>query len=193
MQTDTFRSIEQIIAAKRDAALIKSVLGGDSRSFARLMALYKKRVAALGMSFFKNAADADDFVQEVFVTVYQSLGQFRGESAFSTWLMRIAYTRAVNAVNRRKEAASIADEVLLVDADFTPEEKEIRRITVEAVQEALHDLPEKYALCLELYFYYDISYEEIAVITGYPINTLKSHIFRAKKLLREKLRGFYEN
>ncbi|MBQ7157808.1 MAG: sigma-70 family RNA polymerase sigma factor [Treponema sp.] len=193
MRSDVFRSIEQTIVARRDAALVKSVLAGDSRSFARLMALYKKRVLALGMSFFKNATDSDDFVQDVFIKVYQNIARFRGESSFSTWLMRIAYTTALNAVNRRREAASIADEVLISDADFTPEEKQIRRITVEAVNEALRELPEKYAVCLELYFYYDIPYEEIAVITGYPVNTLKSHIFRAKKLLREKLRGFYEN
>ena len=187
------RTIEQIIAQRRDAALVKSVLAGDSTSIAILMGLYKKRVSALGMSFFRNEADTDDFVQEVFIKVYQNLRNFRGEAAFSTWLTRIAYTTALNAVNRRKEAASIADEVLILDGDFTPEEKEIRRITVEAVKEAVRDLPEKYAICLELYFYYEISYEEIGVMTGYPVNTIKSHIFRAKKLLREKLRGYYEN
>lgn len=187
MQHDAIRSIEHIIAQRRDAALVKSVLAGDSASFAKLVSLYKKRVTALGMSFFRNAADTDDFLQEVFLKVYQSLHCFRGEAAFSTWIMRIAYNTAVNAVTRRKEALPIADEYLISDPDYTPEEQEIRAITAQTITETVRELPPKYGICLELYFYYDIPYEEISVITGNPVNTIKSHIFRAKKMLREKL------
>lgn len=187
MQHDALRSIEHIIAQRRDAALVKSTLAGDSTSFAKLVSLYKKRVAALGMSFFRNATDTDDFMQEVFLKVYQSLGTFRGDAAFSTWIMRIAYNTAVNAVTRRKEALPIADECLLSDPDYTPEEQEIRATTAQTISEAVRALPPKYGICLELYFYYDIPYDEIGVITGNPVNTIKSHIFRAKKLLREKL------
>lgn len=189
MQHDALRSIEHIIAQKRDASLVKSTLAGDSVSFAKLVSLYKKRVSALGMSFFKNASDTDDFIQDVFLKVYQNLRAFRGDAAFSTWITRIAYNTAVNAVNRRKESLPIADEFLLSDPDYTPEEQEIRKLTAEAITKAVHELPEKYGICLELYFYYDISYEEISVITGYPVNTIKSHIFRAKKLLRDALQG----
>ena len=187
MQHDAIRSIEHIIAQRRDAALVKSALAGDSASFAKLVSLYKKRVTALGMSFFKNAADTDDFLQEVLLKVYQNLRCFRGEAAFSTWITRIAYNTAVNAVTRRKEALPIADEYLISDPDYTPEEQEIRAITAQTITEAVRALPPKYGICLELYFYYDIPYEEISVITGNPVNTIKSHIFRAKKMLREKL------
>ena len=187
MQHDAIRSIEHIIAQRRDAALVKSALAGDNASFAKLVGLYKKRVTALGMSFFKNSADTDDFLQEVFLKVYQNLRYFRGEAAFSTWITRIAYNTAVNAVTRRKEALPIADEYLISDPDYTPEEQEIRAITAQTITEAVRELPPKYGICLELYFYYDIPYEEISVITGNPVNTIKSHIFRAKKMLREKL------
>lgn len=187
MQHDAIRSIEHIIAQRRDAALVKSAIAGDNASFAKLVSLYKKRVTALGMSFFRNAADTDDFLQEVFLKVYQSLHCFRGEAAFSTWIMRIAYNTAVNAITRRKEALPIADECLISDPDYTPEEQEIRAITAQTITEAVRALPPKYGICLELYFYYDIPYEEISVITGNPVNTIKSHIFRAKKMLREKL------
>jgi len=192
MKSDGWRNSEHLISEKRDSLLVQQAVSGDSRAFARLMELYKKRITVLGMSFFKNTTDTDDFVQEVFIKVYKSLGKFKGESAFSTWLTRIAYNTAVNAVNRRKEYAPIADEEIIEDSNFTPEEKEIRRLTIEAVHEAIAELPEKYAICLELYFFYDIPYEEISVITAYPVNTIKSHIFRAKSILRAKLRGFYE-
>jgi RNA polymerase sigma-70 factor, ECF subfamily len=189
MQNDPIGSIERIIAEKRDASLVKTALAGDAKSFARLVSLYKNRIAALGMSFFKNTADTDDFVQDVFIKAYTNLAQYRGDALFSTWITRIAYNTAINAINRRKEYLPIADEDALYANGLTPEEAEIRRHTVEAVREAIKTLPARYALCLELYFFYDIPYEEISVITGYPVNTIKSHIFRAKKILRIKLRG----
>ena len=185
-------SLEQILTKRRDFALVKSSLQGNQKSFSKLVSYYKKRINALGMSFFKNESDTDDFLQEVFIKVYLNLARFKGDSAFATWLTRIAYNTAINAVNRRREYVPLADETLLSDPDFTPEEQQIRAVTVKTVRQALRDLPEKYGICLELYFFYDFAYEEICVITGLPLNTIKSHIFRAKKLLRDALRGFYE-
>jgi RNA polymerase sigma-70 factor (ECF subfamily) len=144
------------------------------------------------MSFFKNEADTDDFMQEVFIKAYTNLSKFRGESSFSTWLTSIAYNTAVNAKKRRKEYLPISDEENIEDQNLTPEKNQIRKMTVLAVREAVKDLPEKFALCVELYFFYDNSHAEISEITGLPVNTIKSHIFRTKKILREKLRGYYE-
>lgn len=185
--------IEKIIVQKRDEALVKSTLAGDSKSFAKLMRLYIKRVTAIGMSFFKNQTECDDFVQDVFIKAYTGLKNFKGASSFSTWLVKIAYTTAVNAFNRNKKFLPLTDEELLVSKDFTPEEEQIQRLTIQAVRESVKNLPENYSVCIELYFFHDFSYEEIAEITGFPLNTLKSHIFRAKKLLREKLRSYYEH
>ncbi len=181
------RSLEHLIIQKRDSFLVKETLAGKPKAFAKLMSLYKNRVTALGMSFFHNRTDTEDFVQDVFLKAYTNLSSFRNESMFSTWLTRIAYTTAINAKNRRKTFESIADETLLVDIDKTPEEQEIRRRTVLAVKEAIRELPEKYYICIELYFFYDMSYEEIEKITSIPVNTIKSHVFRAKSILRKKL------
>lgn len=178
-----------IIAQKRDAILVKKTLKGDSQAFSQLMRLYRQRIEALGMSFFKNETDTEDFIQDVFIRVYTKLSTFQGTAAFSTWITRIAYNIAINAINRRKEYTSIADETTLPDQGLTPEEKEIRNITIEAVRLAVKELPERYGVCLDMYFFYDMSYQEISDITGFPVNTIKSHIFRAKKILREKLEG----
>ena len=178
---------EREAAYKRDSKLVREVLSGNTSAFAELMSLYKKRVEALGMSFFKNPADTEDFAQDVFLKAYTKLDSFRGESLFSTWLTRMAYNTAINAVNRRAEYVSIADESLLPDNGLTPEEKELRTLTMEAVRESLKELPEKYKIVLDLYFFYDNSYSEISEITSLAENTVKSHIFRAKKLLREKI------
>ncbi|MBP5283849.1 MAG: sigma-70 family RNA polymerase sigma factor [Treponema sp.] len=192
MRNKTVRTIEQVIIQRRDNSLIRSILSGDQKSVARLAGLYRKRVYALGMSFFRNEADTDDFVQEVFIKVFLNLASFKGDSSFATWLVKIAWTTAVNSANRRKEYLSLADEGTLEDCDYTPEEMQIRKMTAETVNEAVKELPENNGICLELYFFYDMSYEEISVITDFPMNTIKSYIFRAKKILREKLRGLYE-
>ncbi|MBO7122107.1 MAG: sigma-70 family RNA polymerase sigma factor [Treponema sp.] len=186
---------EREAAYKRDSKLVREVLSGNTSAFAELMSLYKKRVEALGMSFFKNPADTEDFAQDVFLKAYTKLDSFRGESLFSTWLTRMAYNTAINAVNRRTEYVSIADESLLPDNGLTPEEKELRTLTMEAVRESLKELPDKYKIVLDLYFFYDNSYSEISEITSLAENTVKSHIFRAKKLLREKIlaKGLVEN
>lgn len=192
MINDQKSDIEHVAAYKRDSELVKTTLSGDGKSFARLMTLYKKRIVALGMSFFKNEADTEDFVQEVFIMAFTKLDTFRGESMFSTWLTRIAYNLAINSIKRRSEYLPIADETILEDPTDTPEELQIRKITCEAIREAVKELPEQYAVCLDMFFFYDEPYAEISSITGLPVNTIKSHIFRAKKILRDKLveRGF---
>ena len=77
---------------KAEEILVRSATGGNSQAFAELVKRYHRRVSALGMSFFKNSADTEDFVQDVFIKVYTKLKDFRGESRFSTWLLRIGYT-----------------------------------------------------------------------------------------------------
>lgn len=187
MPIDSAARIENKLALKRDKALIKGTLKGDSKSFATLMSLYKRRIEILGMSFFKNTTDTEDFVQDVFLRAYTKLSSFHGESLFSTWITRIAYNIAINAVNRRKEYLPIANEELIADKDFSPEENQIRKATIEAVHKAIQELPERFAVCLDMYFFYEISYQEISEITKFPVNTIKSHIFRAKQILRDLL------
>lgn len=193
MSIELLKKRERDIIKKRDSALVQSALSGNTSSFARLMSLYKTRIFYFGKSFFHNDADSEDFVQDVFLKVFMHLDSFKGISQFSTWLMRIAWTTAVNAVNRRKEYLPIADETALLDNDSTPEEKQIKKLTGEAVRQAITELPEKYAVCIEMYFFYDIPYQEISEITEFPVNTIKSHIFRAKKILREKLNSLQLN
>jgi RNA polymerase sigma-70 factor (ECF subfamily) len=148
---------------------------------------YKHRVHVFGMGFFKNETDTDDFVQEVFIKVYTKLSTFRGDSLFSTWLMRIAYNTAVNSVNRRKEYASLSDDFDIEDSGLTPEQNELKKATMLAVREAIKELPERYGICLDMYFFYDMTYNEISEVVDLPVNTIKSHIFRAKKILKDKL------
>lgn len=175
---------------QRDRNLIRSAIDGDPDAFATLVSFYYKRVQALGCRFFQNSADTEDFIQEVFLKVFKKLSTFRGESSFATWLTRIAFTTALNARERTKTVDEIQDWMEFPSKIAGPEEQQIRSLTQDAVKEAIMELPEKYSVCLDLYFFHDMSYEEISSVTGFPVNTIKSHIFRAKKILRNRLKDF---
>ena len=179
---------------KRDFALIRQILQGNNDAFTELMSIYKNKIFIFGKSFFKNETDAEDFVQEVFIKIYTHLNTFKGKSQFSTWLMRIAYTTAINSINRRKEYLPLSDEMIIADPlTNTPEEVHLKKLLKTAIKQAISELPEKYAICIDMYFSYDIPYSEISEITGLPLNTIKSHIFRAKKILKEKLEELHAN
>jgi RNA polymerase sigma-70 factor (ECF subfamily) len=182
-----------------DQFIVGQILSGRKELFRILVQRHQRAVYGMGLSFLRNADDAADFAQEVFLKSFRGLDSFQGRSRFSTWLYRIAYNTAANSLSRRKEYESLADE------DFaegnsgdpgrkpaTPEAALIRAAAAEAVREAVKDLPERYRICVDLFFFYGRSYQEIELITGYPANTIKSHVFRAKKLLREKLGGIAE-
>ena len=143
----------------------------------------------MGMSFFRNAEDASDFTQEVFLKTFRNLSRFEGRSRFSTWLYKIAYNTAINSITRKKEYHSLVEDETVSDND-TPERGVLRGLARDAVLEAITELPERFRVCVDLFFFYDRSYQEIEAITGYPVNTIKSHVFRAKKILREKLSSY---
>jgi len=169
---------------EEEILLVGQILSGEKDLFRVLIKQYQQKVHAMGLSFFHNREDAADFTQDVFIRSYRSLASFRGQARFSTWLYRIAYNTAVNGVNRRKEYHSLAEEPLIEEG---PEQQWLRLAAAQAVRSAVAELPEKYRVCVDLYFFYDCSIREIGEITGFPENTVKSHVFRAKKILRAKL------
>jgi len=175
-----------------DHLIVSQIVSGQKDLFRLLVRRYERTIFGMGISFFRNREDASDFTQDVFLKVYRSLSRFEGRSRFSTWLYKIAYNTAVNEVNRKKEYKSLAEEDsnLLVSTNETPERILIRKASKQAILEALEGLPERYRLCVDMFFFYEQSYQEIEVITGIPVNTIKSHVFRAKKLLRDKLEAF---
>ena len=173
---------------EEESLLVEQILSGEKELYRLLIKRYQQKVYAMGMSFFHNEEDAADFTQDVFIRSYKSLASFRGHSRFSTWLYRIAYNTAINAINRRKEYHSLSEDPLTEEG---PEEHILQIAAAKAVRTAVAELPDKYRICVDLFYFYDCSVREIVVITGFPENTVKSHVFRAKKLLREKLNDIH--
>lgn len=169
-----------------DEEAIGQVLDGDTEAFAVLVRRHKSRVMRLGMSFFRDEEEAADFAQDVFMKAYTALASFKGRSLFSTWLLRIAYNTAINSKKRKRDQVSL-DPDMEIAGSLGAEDEHLREETARTVREAMALLPPRQALCIELYFYYDLKYSEISEITGYPVNTIKSHVFRAKRILRERL------
>ncbi|MDR2078519.1 MAG: sigma-70 family RNA polymerase sigma factor [Treponema sp.] len=174
-----------------DRMIVNRILAGERDLFRFLINRHQQPVYAMGLSFFRNSEDAADFVQDVFLKTFRNLSSFEGRSRFSTWLYKIAYNTAVNGISRRREYRTLVEEDQVQDRE-TPERQALRSVIRTAISGAVKELPERYRVCVDLFFFYDRSYQEIEVITGYPVNTIKSHVFRAKKLLREELEDYIE-
>ena len=176
-------------AEPSDLAIIGEVLAGKTESFAVLVRRHQNRVYSLGLRFFRNAEDARDFAQEVFIKAFERLGGFRGEAKFSTWLMKVAYYHGISIQRSRKEAESLAEDYEIPGREEGPEELHARKAATAALTEALRLLPERYRICIDLYFSFGMTYEDVSRVTDIPVGTVKSHVFRAKQALRRTLKN----
>lgn len=172
---------------KSDEQIIKEVLKGDVDGFRLVVDRYQSKIFSIGMRFFKNEEDSRDFVQDVFVKAYHQMKSFRGLAPFRFWLTRIAYNHGINMVKTRKEERSFSEDSL--STHQTPEVCYLREEIRDVLLIAINQLPEEYRICLDFYFFWGLTYSQIHEITGFPINTIKSHVFRAKQVLRDALRG----
>lgn len=181
-----------------DAKLVEMVQRGDKAAFNVLVLKYQHKVLKLVTRYVRDPVEAEDIAQEAFIKAYRALPSFRGESAFYTWLYRIAANTAKNVlVSSRKRLVDYdldlqdpddyAAQVLLKDSD-TPEgmllTEEIRHTVTEAMQQLPDDLREAITL-RELE---GLSYEEIADVMECPVGTVRSRIFRAREAIDKKLR-----
>ncbi len=174
---------------RTDEQTVRDILAGSSEDFAVLVSRYQKYIFNIGRRFYHNEDDALDFAQEVFTRVFSRLSTYKGISPFRFWLFRIAYNAGINGAKYSRQDA-VLDETMPVDSgEPDPEKQHIQGEIKKILMEAVEQLPEKYRICVDFYFFYGLSYSEISSITGFPVNTIKSHVFRAKKSLREKLKG----
>ncbi|MBS1532877.1 MAG: sigma-70 family RNA polymerase sigma factor [Bacteroidetes bacterium] len=170
--------------------VVTRVLNGDMRAFESLVKQYEKLVFYIIHRLVKDEHAAEDICQEVFIKVHQSLVRFSFQSKLSTWIARISYLTAINYVrkyNREKAAEYPGD---LENYHFTtesPEQLLTKKDTANYVERLIMQLPEKYRTVLTLYHLNEFSGPEIKEITGMPEGTVKSYLFRARKLLKEKL------
>ena len=168
---------------RSDEELLRAFLSGDSSSFDELMSRHEARVFAATLRITGSRSDALDATQEAFITAFRRAESFRGESAFGTWLFRIAINAAKDVVRRRKPTEELTEESAGVTRQRVDEAVALRL----DLSRALQGLPEEYRDAVVMHDLGGIPYEEIATATGVRIGTVKSRISRGRRRLAEMM------
>ena len=184
--------------AQVDQLLVERVQKGDSRAFDLLINKYQHRIVSLVSRYVSDQAEAMDVAQEAFIKAYRAIDRFRGDSAFYTWLYRIAINTAKNWLVARKRRPPSTD-IDAADAEQydiesrlkeqgTPENELMREEIKRTVFDTIAGLPEDLRTAIMLREMEGMSYEDIAVTMDCPIGTVRSRIFRAREAIDEKLK-----
>ena len=184
-------------ASDTDQQLVQRAQRGDLRAFDLLVLKYQGRIAALVSRYVSDAGEVEDVTQEAFIKAYRALGKFRGDSAFYTWLYRIAANAAKNhlvAKGRRPgadatiEDAESFDEGGMLSESASPEALAMGGELAEVVEFALNALPDELKAALMLREFDGLSYDDIADVLGCPVGTVRSRIFRAREAIDQRVK-----
>jgi len=176
-----------------DQILVDKILEGDPGAFKTLVSQHQRLVGQVVFRMIPNETEREDLCQDIFVKVYQNLERFRFDSKLSTWIARIAYTTCLNYLDKKKVALyeDCSPEGQTVDScegeQVGPETWAGSRQASLRVCEEIDQLPVIYGTILSLYHLQDMSYAEIADILNLPDGTVKSYLFRARRMLKERL------
>ena len=186
-----------------DLVLVRRVQRGDKSAFDLLVRKYQHKVVKLVLRYVRNPAEAEDIAQEAFIKAYRALPQFRGDSAFYTWMYRIAINTAKNSLASR-DRSPIRYDLDLTDPEEShsvqsrlqdPDTPEGMALTEEIrliVNSAIDALPEELKTAIVLRELDGLSYEEIAAAMECPVGTVRSRIFRAREAIDKRLREVFE-
>ena len=184
-------------ASDTDQQLVQRAQRGDLRAFDLLVLKYQGRIAALVGRYVSDAGEVEDVTQEAFIKAYRALGKFRGDSAFYTWLYRIAANAAKNhlvAKGRRPRAdatiedAEGFDESGMLSESASPEALAMGGELAEVVESAMNELPDELRAALMLREFEGLSYDDIADVLGCPVGTVRSRIFRAREAIDQRVK-----
>ena len=189
--------------AKEDLELIESAIGGNQKAYATLMDRYRLSIFHTMLKMVRNRAEADDLTMEAFGKAFHKLPNYVPRYAFSTWLFRIAVNNCIDHKRKKRlPILHVGDTYGNSDTDFdilkflrshaiTPEDEMIRQQRILMMHSLLDRLTDKYRVMIELRFYQELSYEEIAQEMEAPLGTVKAQLFRAKELLYQMLQSPY--
>jgi len=173
-----------------DRILVTRILDGDLQVFKLLVRQNEKLVAHMIGRLVKHDGEREDLCQEVFIRVYEKLSEFNFQSKLSTWIAAIAYRHAINHLRKRKVFVEHVDDEMLQEKLITPVTPEVilsEQNTDEFILSLIDALPVQYKTVLMLFHKDNLNYLEIAEITGMPDGTVKNYLFRARKMLKEKI------
>lgn len=185
-----------------DYKLVRSAVDeGDQKAFAELLQRYRESVFFMMLKMCNNRDDADDLTIEAFGRAFKKLDQYSPDYAFSTWLFKIASNNAIDFLRKKKIKVQIPIDQRSDSSDSTessthiranepdPEESFIRKQKIEKIRTLVDNLKPKYKEMIELFYFQELSHEEIATRLNLPIGTIKAQLFRARDLLFTALKG----
>lgn len=186
-----------------DRSLVEQILSGDLNAFETIVNDNQKLVSHVVFKMVHQAVDREEVCQDVFIKVYENLKSFQFNSKLSTWIARIAYNTCLNYLQKKKLPLYEDLNVRYEDKEYepvtegfienlwggsaNPEEKMIQKQTSEFLKNEISQLPDQYRTIMTLYHLDEMNYQEIGQIMNCPEGTVKSYLFRARKLLKEKL------
>ena len=181
-----------------DSVLIDLAIKGDQRSFTQLLNRYRGSIYNLIYKMVHNKEETDDLVQEAFIKAFRALASFNDDYAFSTWLYKIAINNCIDHFRKRKLKTYSMDNPIeskdgtikreFADSSFLPDKPLLSKEKNKIIEDAIKSLPEKYKISIILRHNDDRSYDEISEILNIPLGTVKARIFRAREMLKKKLK-----
>lgn len=177
-----------------DLDLVNKAKTGDQVAFGKLMARYKESVYYMILKMVHNRDDADDLTMVAFSKAFNNLANYSADFAFSTWLFRIATNNCIDFIRKKKLQTTSIDQstpndegesvpIAVKDKSMTPEERIIKDQRAIKIREVIQELSPKYKQLIELRYFEELSYEEIADRCDLPLGTVKAQLFRAKDML----------
>ncbi|HMD13950.1 MAG TPA: RNA polymerase sigma factor [Bacteroidota bacterium] len=182
-----------------DNEIVEKIRGGAKQSFTHLINRYKDKGMALAVRMLKDRQEAEEALQDAFVRAYNGLQRFEGKAAFGTWFYRILYNVCLTKLGKKNEEFQFVD----YEDEREFEYDDARSTASFAVQFETHDLiehiktvmetlPKKYSTVLSLFYLQERSHEEICEVTQLPLGTVKTHLFRARAMLYERLQKEFQ-
>jgi RNA polymerase sigma-70 factor (ECF subfamily) len=180
--------------ANADLELVNKAKTGDQAAFGKLMSRYKESVYYMILKMVHNRDDADDLTMVAFSKAFHNLANYSADFAFSTWLFRIATNNCIDFIRKKKLQTTSIDQssqtedgesapIAVKDKSMTPEESIIKDQRAIKIREVIQTLSPKYKQLIELRYFEELSYEEIAEQLDLPLGTVKAQLFRAKDML----------
>jgi RNA polymerase sigma factor (sigma-70 family) len=179
--------------ARQDYILVQAALKDDDKAFANLLSRYKDTIYFMLLKMVNNRDDAEDLTLEAFGKAFKSLHQYSPDYAFSTWLFKIASNNGIDFLRKKRgvqisiengqESTDIEQTNKLKSKDPNPEEKLIRKQVAILLHKVVRKLKPRYRTLVELRYFKEYSYEEIATELKLPLGTVKAQLFRAREML----------
>lgn len=176
-----------------DKLIVEMCLKGDTDSFEYLVTKYKKLVYSIAIRFLKDAHLAEDITQEVFFKAYRKLDTYDTNMKFSAWISRIAHNTCIDTIRKNKNySVATSEDPIIEDTGEAADEVLVKKEKKQWLEEQIRLLKPGYKTPLLLFHQAGLSYEEIARSMNVPLSIVKNRIYRARKMLKEKMNEYYK-